>query len=57
MTEEKLFLAALDLPDRANRTAYLQEACGDNSELRFMSRNCWPPTSALANFWTDRQPS
>ena len=34
MTEEQVFLAALDLPDRADRTAYLDEVCGENSELR-----------------------
>lgn len=34
MTEEQVFLAALDLPDQANRAAYLDEVCGQNSELR-----------------------
>src|SRR5271165_5701876 len=34
MTEEQVFLAVLDLPDGADRTAYLDEVCGDNIELR-----------------------
>ena len=34
MTEDQVFLAALDLPDAAARSAYLAEACGDNSDLR-----------------------
>lgn len=34
MTEEQLFLAALDLPDPATRTAYLDKVCGENRELR-----------------------
>jgi eukaryotic-like serine/threonine-protein kinase len=34
MTEEQVFLAALDLPNGADRTAYLDEVCGQNTELR-----------------------
>ncbi len=34
MTDEQVFLAALDVPDQEARTAYLDEACGENSELR-----------------------
>lgn len=34
MTEEQVFLAALDLPDDAARAAYLDEACGDDTGLR-----------------------
>jgi serine/threonine protein kinase len=34
MTEEQVFLAALDVSDRAARIAYLDEACGQNGELR-----------------------
>jgi eukaryotic-like serine/threonine-protein kinase len=34
MTEEQVFLAVLDLPDQEARIAYLDEACGQNSELR-----------------------
>ncbi|HKI32986.1 MAG TPA: protein kinase [Gemmataceae bacterium] len=34
MTEEQIFLAALDLPDQAARAAYLNDVCGENSELR-----------------------
>ena len=34
MTEEQVFLAALDLPDAAARAAYLDEACGTDAGLR-----------------------
>lgn len=34
MTEEEIFLAVLDLPETADRTAYLKEACGANTNLR-----------------------
>ena len=34
MTEEQVFLAALDLPNGADRAAYLDEVCGQNSEHR-----------------------
>ena len=34
MTEEQVFLAALDVPDQAARIAYLDEVCGQNSQLR-----------------------
>ncbi len=34
MTEEQVFLAALDLPDHAARIAYLEEVCAENGELR-----------------------
>lgn len=34
MTEEQVFLAALDLPDEAARAAYLDEACGQDMVLR-----------------------
>ncbi|WP_425619101.1 protein kinase [Anatilimnocola sp. NA78] len=34
MTEEQLFAAALELPDGASRAAYLDQACGRDSELR-----------------------
>lgn len=34
MTEEQVFLAALDLPDATARTAYLDKACGVDSEFR-----------------------
>ena len=34
VTEEQIFLAALDLPDAAARAAYLDEACGGDAELR-----------------------
>ena len=34
MTEEQVFLAALDLPNGADRAAYLDKVCGQNSDLR-----------------------
>src|SRR5262245_3089418 len=34
MTEEQVFLAALDLADPADRAAYLEKACGGDVELR-----------------------
>jgi eukaryotic-like serine/threonine-protein kinase len=34
MTEEQVFLAALDLTDPADRAAYLEKACGGDVELR-----------------------
>src|SRR5262245_21997449 len=34
MTEEQVFLAAVEMQDRASRNAYLDEACGKNAELR-----------------------
>ena len=34
MTEEQVFLAALDLADPADRTAYLDKACGGDAEFR-----------------------
>jgi hypothetical protein len=34
MTEEQLFLAALDLPNARARNAYLDEACGNRPALR-----------------------
>jgi hypothetical protein len=34
VTEEQIFLAALDLPDAAARAAYLNKACGGNTEFR-----------------------
>ena len=34
MTEEQVFLAALDLPDAAARAAYLDKTCGENAQLR-----------------------
>src|SRR5439155_18559582 len=34
MTERDIFLAVLDLPDPAARTAYLDEACGGDTALR-----------------------
>src|SRR5438067_545217 len=34
MTEEQVFLAALDLASPAHRSAYMQKACGGDVELR-----------------------
>ena len=34
MTERSIFLTALDIADPAKRTAYLDQACGDDSDLR-----------------------
>ena len=34
MTEEQVFLAALDLPNPSHRSAYLDKACGINTALR-----------------------
>jgi serine/threonine protein kinase/Leucine-rich repeat (LRR) protein len=34
MTEEQVFLAALDQPSASHRTAYLDEACGTDTEFR-----------------------
>jgi len=34
MTEEQVFLAALDLPEQSSRTAYLDEVCGADPEFR-----------------------
>ena len=34
MTEDQIFLAALELPDAVARNAYLHEACGGNAALR-----------------------
>src|SRR5262245_38734662 len=34
MTEEQVFLAVLDLASSADRTAYLEKACGGDVELR-----------------------
>jgi serine/threonine protein kinase/Leucine-rich repeat (LRR) protein len=34
MTEEQVFLAALDLPDEAARATYLNEACGEGTAFR-----------------------
>src|SRR5262245_39058811 len=34
MTEEQVFLAVLDLVDPAERTAYLDKACGRDAEFR-----------------------
>jgi len=34
MTEEQVFLAALELADPADRTAYLEKACGGDAEFR-----------------------
>src|SRR5947207_2718628 len=34
MTEEQVFLAALDLANPADRTAYLEKACGGDVEFR-----------------------
>jgi serine/threonine protein kinase/formylglycine-generating enzyme required for sulfatase activity len=34
VTEEQIFLAALDRPDAVARNAYLGEACGENASLR-----------------------
>jgi eukaryotic-like serine/threonine-protein kinase len=34
MTEEQIFLAVLDLPNPADRTAYLDKVCGRDGELR-----------------------
>ena len=34
MTEEAIFLAALDIPDPSARAAYLDGACGGDAELR-----------------------
>src|SRR4051812_3126115 len=34
MTEEEIFLAALELSDPSARTAYLARACGADAELR-----------------------
>ncbi|HVK14721.1 MAG TPA: serine/threonine-protein kinase, partial [Gemmataceae bacterium] len=34
MTEEKVFLAVIDLPDAAARAAYLDGACGTDGDLR-----------------------
>jgi hypothetical protein len=34
MTERDIFLAVLDLPDRADRAAYLEKACGKDTGLR-----------------------
>src|SRR3954468_4778465 len=34
MTEESLFLAALDRPDPDDRRRFLDDACADNPELR-----------------------
>jgi formylglycine-generating enzyme required for sulfatase activity len=34
MTEEEVFLAALDLPDPVDRSAYLEKACGGNAGFR-----------------------
>jgi serine/threonine protein kinase len=34
VTEDQVFLAALDIPDAASRSAYLDEVCGKNASLR-----------------------
>ncbi len=34
MTEEEIFLAALELPSDSDRAAFLDEACGDSAALR-----------------------
>ena len=34
MTEEQVFLAALDLPNSAERCAYLEKACGGDADFR-----------------------
>ena len=34
MTEEQVFLAALDLPSADRRSAYLDTACGKDTEFR-----------------------
>ena len=34
MTEEQVFLAALDLPDGTGRAAYLDKACGGDAQVR-----------------------
>jgi len=34
MTERTIFLAALEIGDAAERSAYLDQACGDDDELR-----------------------
>src|SRR6478735_1848225 len=34
MTEQTIFLSALDIPDTAQRSAYLETACGGNADLR-----------------------
>ncbi len=34
MNEREIFIAALRMPNAAERAAFLQEACGDNAELR-----------------------
>lgn len=34
MTEEQVFLAALDIPERPARTAYLDKVCGTDTEFR-----------------------
>jgi serine/threonine protein kinase/tetratricopeptide (TPR) repeat protein/WD40 repeat protein len=34
MSEQSIFLAALDIADPAERSAYLDQACGDDSEAR-----------------------
>jgi serine/threonine protein kinase/formylglycine-generating enzyme required for sulfatase activity/Leucine-rich repeat (LRR) protein len=34
VTEDQVFLAALDIPDAATRSAYLDEVCGENASLR-----------------------
>jgi hypothetical protein len=34
MTEQSLFLAAIELETPADRVAYLQETCGEDTELR-----------------------
>src|SRR5262249_23271793 len=39
MTVEEVFLAVVELDDPANRTAYLDEACGGNAALRRQVEN------------------
>ena len=34
MTEQEIFLAALDIADPSRRAAYLDEACGQDARLR-----------------------
>ena len=48
-----LFNAALDLPDPADRPAFLDRECGDDPELRSASRNCSPPTTSPPARWSD----
>ena len=55
MTERDIFLALLDLPDAAARSAYLEKTCAGDAALRGRVEACFSLMTASVVFSVNRR--